>query len=95
MRLPQTGHLPWTCAAKSNGFASRGRFRFHNFNHRGNYFARFFDHDRVADSDIFAFDFVFVMQRCATNRASAHEHGLQHRYWRENSSAPNLNYDVA
>src|SRR5215831_11837744 len=66
------------CLAKSNGFASPGLFDYHG----------------IADPDVFAFDFILVMQRCAPNRASAYEHRLQHRHRRENSGAPNLNHDV-
>ncbi len=68
--------------------------RFHNFNHRGNDFARLFDHDGVADANVFAFDFVLVVQGGAGDGAPAHQHRLQHRYRREDSGASDLNDDV-
>ena len=82
------------CLAKSNGFAPRGRFDFNNFDNGRDDFASFFNHHCIADANVFAFDFILVMQRRAPNRASADQHRLQHRYRRENSGAPDLNHDV-
>src|SRR6476660_3357707 len=36
--------------------------RLHHFDNSGNHFARLFDHDGIADANVFAFDFVFVVQ---------------------------------
>ena len=58
-------------------FLSGARFGF-DCDNRRNHFARFFDHDRVTDANIFAFDFIFVVQRRATDRASAHEYRFEH-----------------
>ena len=69
-------------------------FRFHHLDNCGNHFAGFFNHHRVADSDVFAFDFVLVVQCRARNCAAAHQHWLQRRDRRENSGAPDLNHDV-
>ena len=69
-------------------------FRFYDFNNSRDDFARLFDYHRVANADVFAFDFVFVVQCRAPNSASAYEHRLQHRHWRENSSASDLNHDL-
>ncbi len=69
-------------------------FRFHDLDHRRNHFAGFFDHDRIADPDVFAFDFIFVVQGRAGDRAAAHDDGLEHRYGREDSSSPDLDHDV-
>ena len=68
--------------------------RFHNFNDRGNDFSRLFDHDRVTDANVFAFDFVLVVQSGAGDGASAYQHRFQYRYRREDSGASNLNDDV-
>ena len=69
-------------------------FRFNNFDNGRDHFARFFDDHRVADADVFAFDFILVMQRCPPNSASAYQHRLQHCYRRQNSRAADLNHDV-
>ena len=68
--------------------------RFHNFDDGGNNFARLFDHDGVADANVFAFDFVLVVQGGAGDGAPAHQHRLQHSYRSEDSGASYLNDDV-
>jgi hypothetical protein len=69
-------------------------FRCHDFNDGWDNFARLFNHHGVADADVFAFDFVFIVQRRASNSASTHQYRLKHCYRRENSRAPHLNHDV-
>src|SRR5207244_12763868 len=44
--------------------------------------------------DVFAFDFVLVVQCRATDRASADQYRFKHSDWRQNSSASDLNNDV-
>src|SRR4029077_3672494 len=68
--------------------------RFHNFTHGGNDFARLFDHHGVADANVFAFDFVFVVQGRTGDGASAHQHRFKHSNRRQDSGASNLNDDV-
>src|SRR6266699_5821814 len=58
-------------------FLSGARFGF-DCDNRRNHFARFFDYDRVTDANIFTFDFIFVVQRRATDRASADEYRLEY-----------------
>src|SRR5205823_15014912 len=83
-----------------NVFGEIERFRvawplgFYNFHNGGNHFASFFDHDGVADPDIFAFDFVLVVQRRTRNGTSAHQDRVQRRHRREDSGASYLNDDV-
>ncbi len=50
-------------------------FRFHNFDNGRNDFASLLDHDRIADANVFAFDFILVVQCRAANRASADNTG--------------------
>ncbi len=94
MGPPQTGHFPSNVFCEIERLRVSWPLRFYNFNDRGNDFARLFDHDRVADANVFAFDFVLVVQSGAGDGASAHQHRLQHRYRREDSSASYLNDDV-
>src|SRR4029450_10954668 len=49
---------------------------------------------RSSDLDVFALNFIFVMQRRTSNSASTHQYWLQHCHWRENSGAPDLDRDV-
>ena len=51
-------------------------FRFDHLDHGRNHFAGFLDHNRVADSDVLALDFVFVVQCGAADSAAAHKHGF-------------------
>src|SRR4029077_12957143 len=48
-------------------------FRFHDFNNGWDDFARLFDYYRVTNADVFALDFILVMQRRTPNSASAYE----------------------
>src|SRR5437879_10132318 len=83
-----------------NVFGEIERFRvawplgFYNFHNGGNHFASFFDHDGVTDPDVFAFDFVLVVQGGACYGTSAHQDRLQRRHRREDSGASDLNDDV-
>ena len=52
-------------------------FRFYHFNDCRDDFACFFDHYRVADADVFALDFVLVVQCRARDRAATHKHRLE------------------
>src|SRR5262245_40251840 len=80
------GKIEWLRVARTFGF--------HNVNHRGNDFTGFLDHNRVADPDVFAFDFVFVVQGRAGDGAATYQHWLERSHWRKNSSPPDLNDDV-
>src|SRR5207244_12370636 len=40
-------------------------FRLNNFDHCRNHFTGFFDHNRIADANVFALDLVLVVQRRA------------------------------
>src|SRR5262245_20453599 len=68
--------------------------RFHNFNDRGNHFPRFFNYDRVPDADVFALNFIFVVQGRTRYGAAAYQNRLERGDWRQNSSAPDLNDNV-
>ena len=68
--------------------------RFHHFDHRRNHFAGLFDHDGVANPNVFAFDFVFVVKRCAADAASADHNRLERRDRRKDSGSSDLNQDV-
>src|SRR5207244_11772092 len=57
-------------------------FRFHHLDDGRNDFAGLFDHNRVADADVFAFDFIFVVQRRARYRAAAYQYRFEHGNWR-------------
>src|SRR5439155_25917237 len=87
-----------TFAVNVSGEIERSRIArplgFHNFNDSGNHFACFFDHDGVTNPDVFAFDFVLVVQRRTRNGAPANQDRLQRRHRREDSGASDLNDDV-
>jgi len=53
-------------------------FRFHNLDDGGNYFAGFFNHDGVADTNVFALDLVLVVQGCARDRAPGDDDRFKH-----------------
>ena len=69
-------------------------FRLNNLDHCRNHFTGFFDHDGIADANIFALDLVFVVQRRARNCAAANENWLEHSYRRQNSGPPDLDFDI-
>src|SRR5205823_13832383 len=70
------------------------QLRFHHRDHCWDYFTGLLDHNCVADPDVFALDFVLVVQCCAANSTSANEHRLEHSDWRQNPRATNLNDDI-
>ena len=88
--LPHSGQV----VGMRNFFSLPVRASVLHAHHRRNHFAGFFDHDAVADANVFALDLVFIVQRRATDRAAAHEHRLKHGDRREGSGASDLNDDV-
>ena len=61
---------------------------------RRNDFARLFDHDGVADANVFSFDFLFVVQRRARHAAAADSHRFERRDRREHSGATDLDQNI-
>ena len=59
----------------------------------GNYLAGFFDDHRVSDANILAANLVFIVQRCAGDRASTKHDRLEFRNRRQHTGAPDLNGD--
>ena len=68
-----------------------GPLRFHHLDHRWDHFTGFLDHNCVADANVFAFDFIFIVQGRTRNPAAAHRYRLERRYWRKHAGAPDLN----
>ena len=64
-----------------------------DFDHLWDDIAGALDDDGIADADIFAFDFVFVVQGGVADQNAAHVHGLEARHWRQYTRAPDLNLD--
>ncbi len=91
---PHAGHLPWICLKKSNSLASWGRLSVHDPDDGGNDFAGFLDDDRVADADVLAFDFLFVVERGAGDRRAVEEDGFQLGDRRQRARATDLDRDV-
>ena len=60
----------------------------------GNHVAGALDDDGVADADVFAFDFVHVVQRGALDRDAADGHRLQAGDRRQSAGAAHLGLDV-
>src|SRR5438876_1383829 len=54
--------------------------RFYYLDNGRNHFASFLDHHSVADPNVFAFNFILVVQCCARDCAAAHEHRLERPY---------------
>ena len=63
--------------------------------HRRNHFACFFDDHRISNSDILAANFILVMQRGASDRASAKKNSLELRNGSKHAGTANLNCDIA
>ena len=66
-----------------------------DFHDGGDDFARFFHHHEVADADVFAGDFLLVVQSRTRNGAAAHEYRLQLGHGGEHAGAAHLHGDVA
>ena len=68
--------------------------RFHDLHHGRYHFTGFFNHDRVADANVFALNFIFIVQRCARDCAAADKHRFEHGYWRQNPRSSDLHLDI-
>ena len=76
------------------GLGTRRPLRFDHFHHRWNHFARFLDHDGVADANVFAPDFIFVVQSGPGHAAAADGDRLQVGHGRQNSGPTHLDEDI-
>ena len=77
--------VEFLCAGRTFGFYHLENFRDHH--------AGLADDHGVADADVFAADFVLVVQRGAGNRRALHENGLKFGHGREHAGAPDLHGD--
>jgi hypothetical protein len=83
---PHSGH----CFGKwKNLFAARA-FSEHDTDDGRNNFSGLFDRDRIADANVFALQFIFVVKRCAPDHRARELNGLQFRNGCQLARAPNL-----
>ena len=86
---PHTGH----CVGITNSRASCRTAVEQRAHHFGNHVAGAPHDHRVADADILAAHFVFVVQRGIRDRRAADEHRLQPRHRRDRAGAADLHVD--
>src|SRR5438105_2749331 len=70
-----------------------GPFRFHDLDDLGDYHAGLADHDDVADTDVFASDFIFIVEGGARDGGALHEDRFKLGNGRQHACAPDLYSD--
>jgi hypothetical protein len=63
-------------------------------NDGGDHFARFFDPDKISDADVFAGDFLKVVEGGAGDGGAAQENGSEFRHGGDHASSPDLEGDI-
>jgi hypothetical protein len=63
-------------------------------NDGGDHFARFFDSDKISDADVFAGDFLEVMESGTGDPGATQENGSEFRYGGDHASATDLEGDI-
>ena len=72
----------------------RWAFGLHHAHHLGNDVAAFFQNDRIAFPNIFALDFLGIVQGGALDRRARQLHGFEVRHWGDDARASHLKRDV-
>jgi hypothetical protein len=63
-------------------------------NDGGDHFARFFHPDEISDTDVFAGDFLEVVEGGAGDGGAAQENGSEFRHGGDHASSPDLEGDI-
>src|SRR5262249_51377253 len=87
------GVTDWTVGRHAEGKAVRRTSFEEHPDHLRNDIASTLDEDLIADTDVFAPDFILIVQRGTTDSDTTNVHWFEISRWRQCSSAPHANVD--